>query len=131
MRLLALTLLAACLGTARADFDIIIAGGRIVDGTGAPWYVADVGIQDGRIAKIGRLAKEKAARRIAAEGMIVAPGFIDMMGQTVSPLIDEPEAALNLLTQGITTVNAGEGSSAAPIDGEAARREGWNSRGCR
>ena len=127
MRLLALTLLAACLGTARADFDIIIAGGRIVDGTGAPWYVADVGIQDGRIANIGRLAKEKAARRIAAEGMIVAPGFIDMMGQTVSPLIDEPEAALNLLTQGITTVNAGEGSSAAPIDGEAARREGWRS----
>jgi N-acyl-D-amino-acid deacylase len=109
------------------DFDIIIERGRVVDGTGAPWYVADVGLKNGRIARIGRLIDEKAARRIGAEGLIVAPGFIDMMGQTVSPLLDDPKAALNLLTQGITTVNAGEGSSAAPIDGAEARAEGWRS----
>jgi len=127
MRLLSLALLVASLSTARADFDIIIERGRVVDGTGSPWYVADIGIKDGRITKIGLLGKEQAERRIAAEGLIVAPGFVDMMGQTVSPLLDEPEAALNLLTQGITTVNAGEGSSAAPIDGADARREGWRS----
>ncbi len=96
------------------DFDVIISGGRIVDGTGAPWYIADLGIRDGKIVRIGRLADAEAAKRIGAEGLIVAPGFIDMMGQTASPMIDEAQTAMNLLTQGITTINAGEGYSAAP-----------------
>lgn len=106
-------------------FDVIISGGRIVDGTGAPWYIADLGIRDGKIVRIGRLAGVEAAKRIGAEGLIVAPGFIDMMGQTASPMIDEAQTAMNLLTQGVTTINAGEGYSAAPLDPERGRSEGW------
>ncbi|MCI0387834.1 MAG: D-aminoacylase, partial [Acidobacteria bacterium] len=61
-------------------YDILIRNGRVVDGTGAPWYRADVGIRQGRIAAIGRLKDAAATRTIDAEGLIIAPGFIDMMG---------------------------------------------------
>ncbi len=110
-------------------FALLLKGGRIVDGAGAPWYIADVGIRDGRIARIGKLDDAEAERTIEAAGLIVSPGFIDMMGQTGEPFLDDPEAALNLLTQGITTINAGEGHSPFPIDsgGEASSR--WRSLG--
>lgn len=107
-------------------YDLIIRQGRVVDGSGAPWYVADIGIRGGTIVAIGRLPSESAVEVIDATGLIVAPGFIDMMGQTASPLLDDPETATNLLTQGITTINAGEGSSAAPLDGDEALRAGWS-----
>jgi N-acyl-D-amino-acid deacylase len=116
---------AASTGQPAETFDIAIRGGRIVDGTGTPWYVADVGIRGGKIAKVGRIAPEAAQTVIDATGLIVAPGFIDMMGQTASPLVDDPKTAVNLLTQGITTINAGEGDSAAPLGAEAGSREGW------
>lgn len=106
-------------------YDLAIRGGRIVDGSGAPWYFADVGIRDGRIAKIGRIDESAAEETIDASGLIVAPGFIDMMGQTATPMIEDPRTAINLLTQGITTINAGEGSSAAPLDGDQAESAGW------
>ncbi|MEZ5300244.1 MAG: serine hydrolase [Verrucomicrobiales bacterium] len=107
-------------------FDIIVKGGRIVDGTGAPWYAADLAIKDGAIARIGPLGDAKAKTVIDAAGLIVAPGFIDMMGQTAAPFLDDSSAAMNLLTQGITTINAGEGHSGAPLDAESARAEGWS-----
>ena len=107
-----------------AKFDIVIRGGRIVDGTGAPWYVADVGIKDGRIAKVGQVNAD-AETVICAHGLMVAPGFVDMMGQTASPMVADPKSALNLLTQGITTINAGEGGSAAPLGDKEGRRKGW------
>src|SRR6266436_2130638 len=110
---------------AAESFDIIIRGGRIVDGTGAPWYVADIGIRNGQIDKIGRVDVGSAQRVIEARGFIVAPGFIDMMGQTATPLLNEPQSAINLLTQGITTINAGEGISAAPLGDEDGRRAVW------
>ncbi len=110
-------------------FEVVLAGGRIVDGTGAPWYVADVGIQGGKIARIGRIERSAAARAIDASGLVVAPGFIDMMGQTATPLLEDPKAALNLITQGITTINAGEGVSAAPLDAAAGRSAGWQTMG--
>ena len=105
--------------------DVVIKGGRIVDGTGSPWYAADLGIDDGRIVRIGIIKAEDATTVIDASGLIVAPGFIDMMGQTASPMVDDPKTAINLLTQGITTINAGEGASAAPLSDEEGRRKGW------
>ncbi len=108
------------------EFDLLIRNGRVVDGTGAPWYVADIGIKGERIAAIGRLDPKLAQRVIDADGLIVAPGFVDMMGQSATALLDDPRAAMNLLMQGITTINAGEGSSAAPLGGEEATRAGWS-----
>ncbi len=110
---------------AAPKFDLVIRGGRIVDGSGAPWFVADVGIRAGKIAKIGRIDAADGTAVVEAAGLVVAPGFIDMMGQTASPMIDDPKAAMNLLTQGITTINAGEGASAAPLDKESGKRQGW------
>ncbi|HEX9165634.1 MAG TPA: D-aminoacylase [Gemmatimonadales bacterium] len=121
-----LALLAA--GPLRAqapDWDLLLRGGRIVDGTGAPAYHADLAVRDGRIAAIGRLDPGRARRVIDAAGMVVAPGFIDLMGQTGAPFLRDPTTAMNLLTQGITTLNAGEGGSDAPLAGEAAARRGW------
>ncbi len=106
-------------------YDLIIKNGKVVDGSGAPWYVADVGIRGGKIAKIGRIASDEAETVIDAAGLIVAPGFIDMMGQTATPMLEDPAAALNLLTQGITTINAGEGQSAAPLSEADGRKAGW------
>jgi len=107
-------------------YDLVIHGGRIVDGTGAPWYVADLAINQGRIAAIGRIDPALGRRAIDARGLTVAPGFIDMMGQTATPFLVDPNSAFNLLTQGVTTINAGEGASSAPIVGEEARRAGWS-----
>ena len=104
--------------------DVLIKGGRIVDGTGAPWYVADVGIREGKIVRIGRIS-DPADRVIDATGLVVAPGFIDMMGQTASPMLESPATAANLLAQGITTINCGEGVSAAPQDAVEAKKTGW------
>lgn len=123
---------------AAEQFDLVIKGGKIVDGTGAPWYFADIGVRDGKIAKIGRIdglegevAKvgrtEVTSGRITidATGLIVAPGFIDMMGQTAAPLLENSAAATNLLAQGITTINCGEGVSDAPQNDADAGRTGW------
>jgi N-acyl-D-amino-acid deacylase len=109
----------------QAQYDLLIRHGRIVDGTGAPWYSADVAIRHGGIAAIGRLAEARATRTIDATGLVVAPGFIDMMGQTARPFLQDRNAALNLMTQGITTINCGEGASDAPLSEEAGRRAGW------
>src|SRR4029453_5081518 len=71
-------------------FDLVILNGHVVDGTGSPWYAADVGIRDGRIAAIGRLAGAAAKQTVAARGKIVAPGFIDMLGQSELTVLVEP-----------------------------------------
>ena len=107
-------------------YDLLLKNGRIVDGAGTPWFIADVAIRDGKIASIGRLNATSAVRTIDATGLVVAPGFIDMMGQTGSPFLKDPAAGMNLLTQGITTINAGEGESAAPLTGDAAKQAGWS-----
>lgn len=114
---------AGTLPAAEPPLDIVFHGARVVDGTGAPWYTADVGVRDGKIVAIGRLGEGQLT--IDAMGLVIAPGFIDMMGQSASSLLDNPGAAVNLLSQGITTINCGEGVSAAPPTAETSRRNGW------
>ena len=118
-------LISECGFAAEPKLDVLIKNGRIVDGSGAPWYVADVGIQGGKIVRIGRIDASESERVIDATGLVVAPGFIDMMGQSATPMYEDPQSALNLLTQGITTINAGEGASAAPLGTEAGAKQGW------
>ncbi len=98
-----------------ADFDVLITGGRIVDGTGAPWYLGDVGITGDRITAIGQLAARHAKTRIDATGLVVSPGFIDMLGQSEFNVLVDGRAA-SKITQGITTEITGEGSSIAPVN---------------
>jgi dihydroorotase/N-acyl-D-amino-acid deacylase len=100
---------------AAAGYDFIIRNGHIVDGTGSPWYAADVAVKDGRIAAIGRLDGALAARTIDAHGMVVAPGFIDMLGQSEITLLVDPRAPSKIF-QGITTEITGEGQSVAPLN---------------
>jgi N-acyl-D-amino-acid deacylase len=96
-------------------FDTVIEHGRVIDGTGTPWFQADVGIRAGRIAAIGSLAHKSARRRIEARGLVVAPGFIDMLGQSELTLLVNPHVPSKLY-QGITTEITGEGDSVAPLD---------------
>jgi N-acyl-D-amino-acid deacylase len=108
-------------GNLSPTYDVIIEHGRVVDGTGAPWYAADVGIRAGRIAAIGRLDSAVAKQRIDAAGRIVAPGFIDMLGQSELTVLVDPHVPSKVF-QGITTEITGEGNSVAPVN-EAIARE--------
>ncbi len=95
------------------QYDVIIRNGRIIDGSGNPWVSGDVAIRGDRIAAIGNLGSAQAKRTIDAGGLVVAPGFIDMLGQSeLALLIDN--RALSKLSQGITTEITGEGGSIAP-----------------
>ena len=95
------------------NYDLIIRNGHILDGTGNPWYAADVAIQSDRIAAIGDLREAHAKREIDAHGQIVSPGFIDMLGQSESSLLLD-NRSLSKLSQGITSEITGEGGSIAP-----------------
>jgi dihydroorotase/N-acyl-D-amino-acid deacylase len=97
------------------QYDIVIRNGRIVDGTGSPWYSGDVGIRDGKIAAIGRLAGAESKRVVDAAGMVVAPGFIDMLGQSDLTILVNPHLPSKIF-QGITTEITGEGGSVAPLN---------------
>ena len=79
-------------------FDVLIRNGRVIDGTGSPWYSADIGIRGGRIAAIGNLAAAAASKTIDARGMVVAPGFIDMLGQSELTILVEPAPAVEDLS---------------------------------
>jgi N-acyl-D-amino-acid deacylase len=100
---------------AEAPYDLVIRNGHIVDGTGSPWYAGDVGIRDGRIAAIGHLGDAPARRTLDAAGRVVAPGFIDMLGQSELSILVDPRLP-SKIHQGITTEITGEGGSVAPLD---------------
>jgi len=101
--------------TAAAAFDIVITNGHIIDGTGSPWYSGDVGIRDGKIAAIGNLTSAARKRTIDAGGRAVAPGFIDMLGQSEHTILVDPRLPSKIY-QGITSEITGEGGSIAPLN---------------
>jgi N-acyl-D-amino-acid deacylase len=113
--LLFLLILSTVAFAADAPFDLVITNGHIIDGTGSPWYSGDIGIRDGRIAAIGNLSAAARQRTVDAKGKVVAPGFIDMLGQSEMTILVDPRLPSKIY-QGITTEITGEGGSAAPLN---------------
>jgi len=97
------------------SFDVVITHGHIIDGTGSPWYSGDIGIRDGKIAAIGNLSATARKRTIDAVDKVVAPGFIDMLGQSELTILVDPRLPSKIF-QGITSEITGEGGSIAPLN---------------
>ena len=112
---LAVPLLLLAMAPGDPPYDLLLTRGRVVDGAGAPWFVADVGVRDGRIVAVGALSGHAAKRTIDASGMYVTPGFIDLLGQSEYNVLVDKRAA-SKITQGITTEVTGEGTSIAPLN---------------
>src|SRR5258705_11868423 len=109
--ILSLLLFAVSAVAQAAQYDVLIRNGRLVDGSGNPWIYADVGIIGDRVAFIGRAGEAVTGKRtIDARGLVVAPGFIDMLGQAELDLLIDKQA-VSKITQGITTENTGGGGS--------------------
>ena len=121
MRLLAVLFLAAVLVPAQG-LDLLIRGGRIVDGTGNPSFLGDIGIRNDRIVAMGHLRDAAAKRVIDASGLTVAPGFIDIHNHSDYTLVADGNAQ-SMIRQGVTSMILGEGGSAAPIGGKQQPRE--------
>jgi N-acyl-D-amino-acid deacylase len=100
---------------AAPPYDVVVRNGHIIDGTGSPWYAGDIGIRAGKIAAIGHLEGAPARRSIDVHGMVVAPGFIDMLGQSELTILVDPRLPSKIF-QGITTEITGEGGSIAPLN---------------
>ncbi len=104
-------------------FDLVIVNGHVIDGTGSPWYSADIGIRAGHVTAIGRLREASRRQTIDAGGKIVAPGFIDMLGQSDLSMLVDPHVPSKIY-QGITTEITGEGESAAPLNAAIVAADG-------
>ena len=101
-----------------ASYDIVILGGRVVDGTGNAWFHGDVALRGDRIARIapaGMLQHAAARERIDADGLVVCPGFIDIQGQSREALLFGDGRVVSKVTQGVTTEILGEGWTNAPV----------------
>jgi len=96
------------------SFETVITGGRIVDGTGNPWFYGDLGLNGGRIVRIapgGALKNALAKRRIDARGLVVAPGVIDIQAHSEDQLLAGDSRVVGMITQGVTTMIMGEGDT--------------------
>src|SRR3989304_9959707 len=98
------------------EFDIVIHGGRVMDGTGNPWFYGDVAVKDGKIAALGRINPEAGQRAISAKGCVVTPGFIDMHTHSDQPIIADGNAE-SKVRQGGTLDIIGESQKGAPLEG--------------
>jgi N-acyl-D-aspartate/D-glutamate deacylase len=110
------------------DYDVLIRGGRVVDGSGNPWFSADVAISGNRIAAIGRLDGARARRVIDARGLVVSPGFFDIHCHAEYTLVADGNGE-SAIRQGVTSVIVGEGPSVGPIGGKQVGRpnsETWD-----
>jgi N-acyl-D-amino-acid deacylase len=105
----------SCQTSPEGPYDLIIQNAKIIDGTGNPWYQADLGIYRDKITAIGKLDPRLAKRVIDAAGKVVAPGFIDMLGQSEHTILVD-NRAMTKISQGVTTEINGEGESAAPVN---------------
>jgi N-acyl-D-amino-acid deacylase len=108
-------LLAAGSVAQERQYDFVITGGHIIDGTGAPWFAGDIAIRGDRIVAVGHLDHATAKQKIDAAGLVVAPGFIDVQGQSEFNLLVDNRAASKIM-QGVTTEITGEGNSIAPVN---------------
>ena len=123
MRILAVALLVLLAPPAPATdpaYDLLIRNGRVVDGTGNPWFHGDVAIRGDRIVAVGRVPPGTAKREIDARGLVVAPGFIDIHSHSDYLLLEDGSAP-SKVRQGVTTEVLGEGQSAGPWTGKARR----------
>lgn len=105
----------SCQTTSEGPYDIVLQNAKIIDGTGNPWYQADIGIYREKVVAIGKLDPRLSKRTIDAAGKVVAPGFIDMLGQSEYTMFVD-NRAMSKISQGITTEINGEGESAAPVN---------------
>jgi N-acyl-D-amino-acid deacylase len=122
LRLLAVLALSVATGAARPEgFDVLIRGGTVYDGTGAPGRRADVGMRGDRIAEVGDLSSAAARTLVDARGLAVAPGFINMLSWSTESLIVDGRSQ-GEIRQGVTTEIFGEGSSMGPLTDEMKRR---------
>jgi len=106
MKRLLLILLLVPAALPAADFDLLVKGARVVDGTGNPWYRADVGVLDGKIAAIGSLGQLSATRVVEARELVLAPGFIDVHTHVEDEVENFPDAD-NFLRDGVTSIVTG------------------------
>ncbi|HEX9146548.1 MAG TPA: D-aminoacylase, partial [Candidatus Binatia bacterium] len=99
-----------------ADFDLVIHGGRLIDGTGNPWFYGDIAVKSGKIASIGKISPNMGERAISAKGRVVSPGYIDMHTHSDQPLIADGNAE-SKVRQGVTLDIIGESQTVAPLEG--------------
>jgi dihydroorotase/N-acyl-D-amino-acid deacylase len=109
------------------DIDVLITGARVIDGTGNPWFYGDVALSGDRIAAVaapGQIDPSHAREVVDAAGMVVCPGFIDILSHSILPLMVDPRC-LSKITQGVTTEIMGEGSTPAPSGGKIVDEGGF------
>ncbi len=100
-----------------AAYDLVLRHGKIVDGTGNPWFYADLAVKGDKIAALGKIAANAGKRELDVKGLVVAPGFIDMHSHSDFTILEDGKA-MSKITQGVTTEVLGESSSPGPFQGK-------------